>query len=160
MGCRFVAYLAAVQDNCTAISVPSLTDTAQCDQVPFCRAFMPEADGLPFVETQSEEVAWRASNWYYVATGRPPKYECRPDWLTVLTQPCDGSAATQMRSTACKTGQPQEGPHILINMHVYEYQHSYECSSGTPNGQEKSAFQAVNVSAVRYGKHMSWLLSA
>ena len=58
---------------------------------------MRDAGGRPLVEIQVEEVAWRASNWYYMVTGTPPKYECRPDWFSVLLQPCDGSAASQMQ---------------------------------------------------------------
>ena len=97
VGCRFVAYLAAVQDYCTAFSGYHLVDMVQCDQVPFCRAMVRDADGHPFVEGQYGGVAWRASSWYSMVTDRRPKYECRPDWFVVLSQPCAGSAAAQMQ---------------------------------------------------------------
>jgi hypothetical protein len=105
--CRFIAHLAAAHDYCTALSGDKLTDVAQCGQVPFCRAMLPDADGRPLVEAQSAEVAWRASNWHYVVAGRPPKYQCRPDWFVLLSQPCEGSAAAQMQH--CLQDRPPSG---------------------------------------------------
>jgi hypothetical protein len=55
-GCRFIAYLTAVNDVCTSFSGQQLADMAQCDEVPFCRALLPDADGHPLLETQYEKV--------------------------------------------------------------------------------------------------------
>lgn len=103
----FLAHLAAVHDFCTALSGGKLADVGRCNEVPFCRPMLSDADGHALVEAQATEVAWRASHWYHVVAGRPPKYKCLPDWFALLSQPCEGSAAAQMQH--CLQDRPDSG---------------------------------------------------